>query len=70
MDTSTTTTEEDMVQLLGGEAPVLHADVEHQGVRIMMQALTAEERKALSDPSMPIRHLRAEKVRSLASSLG
>ena len=70
--TTTTTTNndnEDIVQLLGGEAPVLHADVEHQGVMIMMQALTAEERNALSDLSMPMRHLRAEKVSSVASSL-
>ena len=51
--------------LLGGEEHLLDANVETKGVQVMMNALTDEEKAALSDPSMPMRHFRAEKVSAI-----
>ena len=58
------TTSSSLDQVLGGEAHQLDANVEIEGVQAIMEALTADEMKALVDPSMPMRHFRAEKVRS------
>lgn len=48
---------------LGGEPQMLDEEVEKIGIQAMLDALTVEEREEMSDPSMPIRHFRAEKVR-------
>ena len=62
MSSNTTITPASLVQVLGGEPHLLDQNVEIEGVQAMMEALTADEMAALSDPSMPMRHLRAEKV--------
>lgn len=46
---------------LGGEKPLLDPEIERVGVEKILQSLTEEETVRLTDPSMPIRHLRAEK---------
>jgi hypothetical protein len=48
--------------LLGGEPCLLDRKEEMDKVRDMLSALTNEERAALSDPAMAVRHLRATKV--------
>jgi hypothetical protein len=52
---------------LGGEPSLLPVAVERQGVADILQALTEAERKQMQafDATMPIRHFRAEKVRSI-----
>ena len=54
---------ETMIQAyLGGEPVMFGEETERTGVVEILNALTAEERAQISDPSMPIRHFRAEKV--------
>ena len=43
------------------EPALLAPEIEEQGVLKILQALTAEERQAIPDCNMPLRHLRAEK---------
>jgi hypothetical protein len=50
-------------KLAGGEACLLDAAVEEQGVADIRQALTEEERNQIPHADMPIRHFRAVKVR-------
>eukprot|EP00977_Amphora_coffeiformis_P008758 scaffold1984_cov162-Amphora_coffeaeformis.AAC.7 len=50
-----------MDELCGGEPHLLDAEVEKKGVQAMMEDLTEEEKAALADPSMPMRHFRQEK---------
>jgi hypothetical protein len=45
------------------EATMFDPEVEANGVKDILAALTEEEMKYLSDPNMPLRHFRAEKVR-------
>ena len=52
-----------MEELYGGEPHLLDADTEKEGVQSMMAQLTSEEKSALADLSMPMRHFRQEKVR-------
>ena len=54
----------ELEELLGGEEPLFDPEVEKKGVQAMMEALTDEEKAALADPAMPMRHFRAEKVSS------
>lgn len=60
--TSTCSSTPTLDALLGGEAHQLDAHVEIAGVQAMMEELTRDEMTALADPSMPVRHFRAEKV--------
>ena len=47
---------------LGGEPNLLDVEVEKEGVKDILAALTEEELKEMKDTTMPIRHFRAEKV--------
>jgi hypothetical protein len=55
---------DELMLLLGGEEPLLDVQVELKGVRDILAALTADEKAQFPDSTMPIRHFRAEKVRS------
>ena len=48
----------------GGEIRLFDAVIEDEGVMKIRAALTEEELMALTDENMPLRHFRAEKVRS------
>jgi hypothetical protein len=50
------------------EATMFEPEVEANGVKDILAALTEEEMKYLSDPNMPLRHFRAEKVRRTRSA--
>ena len=52
---------------LGGEPIMFGEEEERTGVVEILKALTVEDRAQISDPSMPIRHFRAEKVRFILS---
>ena len=47
--------------LLGGEASLLGVEIEEKGVQAILEALADEEKKEMTDTTMPIRHFRAEK---------
>jgi hypothetical protein len=49
--------------LLGGEEPLFDTEEEEQGVQDVLDGLTEEEREQIPEPTMAIRHFRAEKVR-------
>ena len=53
---------------LGGETPLLEPDAERKGVAFILESLTEDEKARMTDPAMPVRHLRAVKVRG--SSVG
>jgi hypothetical protein len=57
----------EMDRYLGGEPSLLPGSVERQGIADILQALSEAERKQMEafDTTMPIRHFRAEKVRSI-----
>ena len=48
---------------LGGEASLFDPNVEKEGVQAILESLTEEEKAQMPDPAMPVRHLRADKVR-------
>jgi hypothetical protein len=50
------------IPLLGGEASLLGVEIEEKGVQAILEALADEEKKEMTDTTMPIRHFRAEKV--------
>jgi hypothetical protein len=50
--------------LAGGEPCLLDREVEEKGIIDVLAALTAEERKQIPHPDMPLRHFRGEKVRA------
>jgi hypothetical protein len=47
---------------LKSEPNLLDSEVEKKGAKDVLEALTEEEKTALPDPNMPMRHFRAEKV--------
>lgn len=52
------------------EVHLLDPSVEQQGAKDVLAALTPDERDAIPDPNMPLRHFRAEKVCSCEHSIG
>jgi len=52
----------------GGEKRLFNADIEDEGTKEILSALTQEEASYLSDENMPLRHFRAEKVRFSTAS--
>jgi hypothetical protein len=54
--------------LLGGEPNMFDIETEVKGVQEILEALTDQEKEEMSDTSMPIRHFRAEKVRTKKST--
>lgn len=54
---------------LGGEKPLFDQEREVSGLEEILATLSKAEVSEFPDPSMPIRHFRAEKVRTILHSL-